>query len=269
VLVSWLGGEPLLWPPLMRVDRVLHTEFGLHLSATTNGTHLDAPGVCEHLARHYRELTISVDGPAELHDEGRGMPGMHQRLRANVAALREAIARQGHGPLLRANLILMRSNLRTFETTCQSLADWGIEEITFNALGGQPPGPRYVDERLWLSDLDFLRAALPGIRSRLAGRGLTLRGSPQYVDRLDQQARGHPWPIRDCRPGQDLIFVDELGRAAPCAFTGEGYGIPIAELRTAEDIARLPQRYHARQAHGRLAACGDCLSTQVAGKFAL
>src|SRR5258706_15484690 len=49
VLVSWLGGEPLLWPPLQRVDRVLHDEFGLQLGLTTNGTHLNALGMCEHL----------------------------------------------------------------------------------------------------------------------------------------------------------------------------------------------------------------------------
>jgi MoaA/NifB/PqqE/SkfB family radical SAM enzyme len=269
VLVSWLGGEPLLWPPLKRVDEVLREEYGLLLSATTNGTHLDAPGMLEHLVQHYAELTISVDGPAEMHDEGRGARGLHDRLRASVGALREGAARQGHGPLLRANMTLMRSNLPAFESTCHTLADWGIEEITFNALGGRPPGSRYPDERLRPSDLAWLRAALPGIRLRLAASGVTLRGSTQYIDRLAQQARGHPWPVRDCRPGQDFLFIDERGRAAPCAFTGEGYGVPIAELRTAADIERLPQRYHERRERSRLAACGDCLSTQVAGKFSL
>jgi MoaA/NifB/PqqE/SkfB family radical SAM enzyme len=269
VLVSWLGGEPLLWPPLIRVDRVLHAEYGLQLSATTNGTHLDAPGMCEHLARHYRELTISVDGPAALHNEGRGQIGLHAKLRAGVAALREAIAKEVHGPLLRANLVLIRSNLPTFENTCQELAEWGIAEITYNALGGHPPGPRYGDEHLRPSDLDALRMSLPAIRSHLAHRGVTVRGSTQYIDRLEQQARGHPWPIRDCRPGQDFLFIDERGRAAPCAFTAAGYGIPVAELHTAEDIAHLSRHYHEQQARSRLAACGDCLSTQVAGKFSL
>ena len=37
----------------------------------------------------------------------------------------------------------------------------------------------------------------------------------------------------------------------------------------AEDIARLSARYHARRERTALAVCGDCPSTQVAGKFAL
>ncbi len=268
VLVSWLGGEPLLWPPLQRMDQVLHEEYGLLLGATTNGTHIAAPGMVEHLVRHYQELTISVDGPAAFHDAGRGAPGLHARLRAGVSELLEAMAKQGHGPLLRANVVLMRSNLQSFENTCWELAEWGIEEITFNALGGHPLGPRYAGERLRPSDFDWLRAALPGLRQTLANQGVTLRGSARYINRLDQQARGHPWPVNDCRPGQDFLFVNEKGRAAPCAFTGDGYGVPIAELCDGQDIARLPQQYRALREHGRLAACSDCLSTQMAGKFA-
>ena len=269
VLVSWLGGEPLLWPPLRRVGQALHEAHGLLLAVTTNGTRLGAAGMADDLARHYAEVTISVDGPAELHDAGRGAPGLHARVRAGVGALREATARQGHGPRLRANLLLMRASLPVFEATCHTVADWGIEEITFNALGGRPPGARYGEERLRPAEVDTLRAALPGIRQGLEARGVRLLGASRYTDRLAHQAAGWGWPEEDCRPGDELIFVDERGRAAPCAFTGDGYGVPIAEIQTAGEVARLPARYHARRANFRMDACGDCLSTQLAGKFAL
>jgi organic radical activating enzyme len=40
VMVSWIGGEPLLWPAVFEVSRQLQQEHGLSISATTNGTTL-------------------------------------------------------------------------------------------------------------------------------------------------------------------------------------------------------------------------------------
>jgi len=40
VLVSWIGGEPFLFPALDRLTTYFTTELGLRVSATTNGTAL-------------------------------------------------------------------------------------------------------------------------------------------------------------------------------------------------------------------------------------
>src|SRR5437870_5487444 len=48
VLVSWLGGEPLLWPPLERLSAQFHREFQLRISATTNGTFLGSAPLRAH-----------------------------------------------------------------------------------------------------------------------------------------------------------------------------------------------------------------------------
>src|SRR5205814_2443119 len=37
VLVSWLGGEPFLWRPLLGVSRYFNGELGLQVAVTTNG----------------------------------------------------------------------------------------------------------------------------------------------------------------------------------------------------------------------------------------
>ena len=50
VLISWIGGEPLLWPPLFGVSRRLNQDFGVELSATTNGTTL-------HIAKVQKQLS--------------------------------------------------------------------------------------------------------------------------------------------------------------------------------------------------------------------
>ena len=62
VLVSWLGGEPLLWPPVWEVSRIFVEECGLRLSATTNGTALRSAAVRENSARYFSELTSAWMG---------------------------------------------------------------------------------------------------------------------------------------------------------------------------------------------------------------
>ena len=267
VLVSWLGGEPLLWPALMNAGRRLHEDFGLALGLTTSGWHFNRPGLIDHLAETYAEITVSVDGLAAAHDAGRGAPGLFERVRLGVGALRDSKQRRGQGPLLRANTILMHSNVHALEALGHKLADWGIEEMTFNPLGGRPPGPYYLRERLQPEDARWLRGELPGLRERLLARGLRLLASARYLGRLSDAAAGVPVHVTDCHPGADFLFVDERGRVSPCAFVGEGYGVPAAELRHAADLAELPARFAAQRRQMPAAACQDCASTQVFGKF--
>ncbi|HVE77255.1 MAG TPA: radical SAM protein, partial [Gemmatimonadaceae bacterium] len=57
VLVSWLGGEPLLWVPLRELTTVFVERLGLRVSVTTNGTALSASATRAHLLAHYAEVT--------------------------------------------------------------------------------------------------------------------------------------------------------------------------------------------------------------------
>ena len=269
VLVSWLGGEPLVWPPLVEVGQRFSREFGLRLGLTTNGWQLDQPALLQHLAENYSEVTISVDGLAAAHDAGRGAPGLFEQLRASIRELRALRRKLGHGPKLRVNTILMRSNLRDFESLCAELAAGGIEELTFNALGGRPPGAHFLAERLLPADLAWLRAALPGLRLRLARQGLRLLGSERYLTHLADTAAGRAQPVVDCHPGASFLFVDELGRVSPCSFTSAGYGVPASQLQSAADLAQLPARLADQRLAAPLPACRDCRSPQVFGKFDL
>lgn len=136
VLVSWLGGEPLLWKPLAAISAQYRRLHGLDLSVTTNATRLARPEVRAMLLNHYAEVTVSVDGLAPFHDAVRGEAGLHASLAKSLSALAHEKRLAGAGPLLRANVILMRGNVETFPALCLELARWGVEEITFNQLGG-------------------------------------------------------------------------------------------------------------------------------------
>jgi MoaA/NifB/PqqE/SkfB family radical SAM enzyme len=268
VLVSWLGGEPLLWRPLEKLTAVYVKQLGLGVSATTNGTTLGSPARREHLLAHYSELTVSVDGLGATHDRLRGWPGGFDAVRAGVAALAEAKRTAGRGPKLRVNTVLMRTNLEEFEPLCLELASWGVEEITFNQLGGRDRPEFYPAHRLLPEQAEQLAGMLPVLHHRLKAQGVRLAGSPEYLRRIAASARDERLLIADCQPGERFLFITERGMAAPCSFTVDGYGVPLTEIDSAEALARLPARFAAARRQRRLAPCEDCHSTQVFEKFA-
>jgi MoaA/NifB/PqqE/SkfB family radical SAM enzyme len=268
VLVSWLGGEPLRWGPVWAVSRELRQAHGLSLSVTTNGTALSDAARRQQLVEDFAEVTLSVDGDATAHDAVRGA-GQHAALRAVIEDLRDRKTALGRGPVLRANTVLRRSNLKELEALGSELARWGVEELTFNALGGEPEDPYFAAEQLAPADMEWLTQHFDLLRARLAVQGLRVRGSQRYVRRLEYTARGWRWPVEDCAPGDRLWFVDEHARLAPCRFASAEYGVPLASLTSLEDLRGVPARLAAARRRRPALACVDCHSPQYFGKFSL
>jgi MoaA/NifB/PqqE/SkfB family radical SAM enzyme len=268
VLVSWIGGEPLLWEPLKDLTVFFTEQLGLQVSTTTNGTTLRSSAMRKHLLAHYAELTVSVDGIGEVHDSLRGWAGGYQELRDSVTRLAEGKRSQGRGPLLRANVVLMRQTVADFEPLCCELANWGIEEITFNQLGGRDRPEFFPDHRLLPEQAESLANEISGLRSRLAGRNMRLNGGDGYLNRILASSRDESLSVLDCHPGEQFLFINESGIAAPCNFTSHGYGIPVSELPNAEALRELPKRFAAARRARRLPPCEDCHSTRIFEKFA-
>ncbi|WP_442679996.1 radical SAM protein [Sphingomonas sp. ASY06-1R] len=265
VLLSWLGGEPLSWRPIWDLSARL-AQAGLAISATTNGSSLDRADVRAALIASFRELTVSIDGPPSVHDALRGREGAWARVRSGLHAL---AAERGAAPLrLRANIVLMRQTLPHFAALCRQLADWGVDEITFNQLGGRDRPAFFPAQRLLPADIADLAACLPGLKQDLKPRGVTLCGDALYVERLAASADNRALAVEDCGQGRPFLFIDEAGIAAPCSFSGAAYGIPIAGLRTVADVDGLAARFAAARTARRLATCDDCPSTQQFAKFA-
>ncbi|MGQ0603444.1 MAG: radical SAM protein [Anaerolineales bacterium] len=261
VHVSVLGGEPLLWPPLAEVSRIL-VAYGLSLGVTTNGTHLIA---ALDVLQHFNRVTLSLDGLRDFHDCGRGRRGLFDAVCSGITELKQ---RMPAGGVICVNTVLMRSNLHRFGELLATLAGWGVDEVTFNALGGfDRPGEFYECEKLLPEHIAWLRAELPELRQLVAP--MVVRGSDRYLGRMMALARNLPIAIEDCAPGESFLFVDERGYVSPCSFTPREYGFHISKFRTAADLAHLPERFRARRQHHRAAACDDCRSTQLFGKFAL
>jgi MoaA/NifB/PqqE/SkfB family radical SAM enzyme len=264
VHVSFLGGEPFAWQPLPRVARELAAS-GLTLGITTNGSQLSAVWARELLLDCFAEVTLSIDGLADVHDRLRGWSGGFERLVVSLRQLAEAKKLRGRGPLLRVNTVLMRDNLEQFPELCRTLASLGIEELTFNRLGGRDRPDFYAAHRLSAAALEHFAEQLPSLRSELLTRGLRLQGASLYVERLLSLERAEPLSVPSCEPGRRFLFLDEHGMQAPCSFTLDSYGEPASA--SADGLAELAGRFSLRQLSERATACNDCQSTQVAGKF--
>ena len=267
ILVSWLGGEPFLWPALLEVAHIFKHKFDLRVAVTTNGLALKSAQTRERLAADFEQITISIDDLGPAHDRLRRALGLFEGLRANIQALSALTARTGSRLLIRVNSVLMHSSLPAFESLCSQLADWGVAELTFNSLGGRDRPAFFPANRLTRADADWLCAELPRIRQQMQTRGLTIQGSRAYLERIAGLAQDDAYNVTDCAPGQQFIFIDENGLAAPCHFSVDGYGYPIGELSSRADLQALPAIFLARQQRQQLAVCRDCRSTQVFGKF--
>jgi MoaA/NifB/PqqE/SkfB family radical SAM enzyme len=266
VMVSWIGGEPLLVPELSSLTDHA-TRLGLRISATTNGTTLGSPEVRRHVLDHYDELTISLDADDESHDTIRTAPGLYAALRKNVTALSSARRNSDRAFKLRINTVLLRSTIDRFPELARDVASWGVDELTFNLLGGRDR-PEFFDANRPLPEqFNNFTSQLHTLRTELSSSGLTIAGHKSYLERLAAAANNIPRAVNDCRPGERFLFINEIGMVSPCSFTTDELGTPLAEIRTAEDVIALHARFSCARLITRPMVCNDCPSTQVFEKF--
>jgi MoaA/NifB/PqqE/SkfB family radical SAM enzyme len=87
------GGEPFLAPGIIELlDHIAGK--GIFTSIDSNGTRLAE--VADDLVRIGRShVTVSVDGPEEIHDAVRGVPGCFATIAKGIAAVKDAERRRG------------------------------------------------------------------------------------------------------------------------------------------------------------------------------
>ncbi len=269
VLVSWIGGEPFLWPPLMDVSHHFKHQFKLHVSVSTNGIMPTSQGHRERVIEDFDEMTFSIDGRAEFHDAVRNGSGIYEKVRSTIIRLSELKSKRGIGPLIRVNTILMHDNVHHFERLCRTVAKWGVEELTFNTLGGQDRPEFFPANTLTYEDAVSFQQELPRISKQMASLGLRIHGSRKYLDKITASAMGMKTPIHNCAPCRNFLFIDVNGFLGPCSgLANSGSGISVREIKFPEDLQALSPKFNYDRSKKMPVACGDCPSTEFFGKFA-
>ena len=122
------GGEPLLYPQFMEFVREAR-ERKLNLQVQTNGTFLAE--MADFLVQAgVVEVIISLDGPPEVHDAIRGVPGTFRKLKEGVEALLTARARRrSPTPVIAINCTVSRANLKTLPQMVPLAVKLGAETM--------------------------------------------------------------------------------------------------------------------------------------------
>lgn len=136
----WLyvtGGEPLIYPHFREFVREARSR-NLVVHLQTNGTLL--ADVADFLVQQgVVAVTISLDGPAAIHDEIRGVKGSFRRMQEGVQALLSARRRYGSpSPILSFNCTISKSNLDRLPEIVPLAAELGgdvlqIQHTMFNS----------------------------------------------------------------------------------------------------------------------------------------
>lgn len=123
--------EPLLYKDIIPLcDYVVSS--GLDMQVTTAGVYLEK--YAEDLVRTgVQSLWVSIDGPAEIHDEIRGVKDLFEKCRAGIFAVEEWKHRLGKSfPKIELNYALSNHNHFCLEPFMAAVDSWPIEHVTFS-----------------------------------------------------------------------------------------------------------------------------------------
>jgi radical SAM protein with 4Fe4S-binding SPASM domain len=265
--LSYSGGEPTLREDLQEITSI----FARHcrpviVLLSTNGldpqrTAAAAAKLLSAAPRSTIVVKLSLDGPPELHDRLRGVPGAHGRVLESLRLLHEMSTRE---PRLEVgiNTVMCAANqgVAAEVFAAVSLLD-GVNSHTLSLVRGTIPDPALgaVDPARYLAAAEALAQALrQGSQPRYRFLGARLKAAQDVLQRriiaetLQRQGRVIP-----CHAGRLNLVLDERGELYPC----EEFSLRLGNVRdhdfNVQATARSPQ---ARAVLASIAR-GDCWCT--------
>jgi Fe-coproporphyrin III synthase len=125
--IVFSGGEPLMHSNLISLARMCRPE-GIRLTLLTAGLLLER--YAENVAGWIDDVIVSIDGPPEVHDTIRAVPGAFSRLSRGIRALRKLRPQmQVHG-----RCTVQRSNFRHLRNSVRTAQELKLNSISFLAV---------------------------------------------------------------------------------------------------------------------------------------
>ncbi|HWR97467.1 MAG TPA: radical SAM protein [Candidatus Methanoperedens sp.] len=265
--LAFSGGEPTLRDDLPEIAAILARRCRpVFVLLSTNG--LDpartVAATRELLAAAPRStvaVKLSLDGPAELHDRLRGVPGAHARVLESLALLREVAAGE---PRLEigVNTVLCAANQSAVEEVFAEVARLnGVRTHTLSLVRGELPDPALgaVDARRYREAAEALTRGLQqGSQPRYRFAGARLKAAQDVLQRrLIAETLARRERVIPCHAGRLNLVLDERGELFPC----EDFSLRLGNVRE----HGLDVRATAASPRGRavlaLIARGECWCT--------
>ena len=136
--INLTGGEIFMRKDILSVLDLFREKGYACGYLTTNGTIITeerANALADLAAAGFlKHISVSIDGPGELHDIARGVKGTFERTSAGLRRLQEA-ARRKHAPLrVSINTTVAHQNLEALEQMVEVAEELGVDAIGLNHL---------------------------------------------------------------------------------------------------------------------------------------
>jgi MoaA/NifB/PqqE/SkfB family radical SAM enzyme len=245
--VQWAvfsGGEPLMHPRLHHLCRMT-AERGIRTTILTSGLLLERHAAW--IADTVNDVIVSLDGPAEVHDRIRGVPGAFAALARGVRALRQC--RPGYA--VSARCTVSRANHDALRRTAIAAKSLGLDSVSFlaadltssafdHAAGWDPTGIG-----LPLDEVCVLAEEIEALVNHWHGTDF-IRESPEKLRRIVNHFRASlalEEPVAPvCNAPWVSAVIETDGTVRPCFFhppvgrTGTAGLIPVLNGAAAVDF---------------------------------
>jgi len=136
--ISLTGGEIFMRKDIMSVLELFRGKGYACGYLTTNGTIITeerAEALAELAAKGFlKHISVSVDGPKDLHDAARGLAGTFERTTAGLRRLQEAARRKGAPLRVSINTTVAHESLEALDTMVDVAGELGVDAIGLNHL---------------------------------------------------------------------------------------------------------------------------------------
>jgi uncharacterized protein len=264
VNLAFLGGEPLFGREVIRAATERAARLGVErdvdvcFSITTNGT-LVTPADGEFFERHAFAVTVSLDGPVELHDRLRPFKSGQGSFARILTNIRPLLARQRRMQVS-ARVTVTPRNLDLLRTLNEFL-DLGFHSVGFSPMLSSPTSRDEMEAR----DLEAMLEQMMACGDEFERRVLAGERYPfaNLVNALHEIHRGthRPYP---CGAGAGYFGVSAAGELSAChRFVGDEHGA-MGDLATGVDRERQNRWLAERHVH-RQEPCRSCWARYLCG----
>jgi len=136
--ISLTGGEIFMRKDIMSVLDLFRSKGYACGYLTTNGTIISderAEALADLAAKGFlKHISVSVDGPKDLHDVARGLKGTFERTTAGLKRLQEAARRKGAPLRVSINTTVAHESLEALDKMVDVAEELGVDAIGLNHL---------------------------------------------------------------------------------------------------------------------------------------
>ena len=230
--VEWIvfsGGEPLMHSDLFRLANVAR-DRGIRTTMLTTGLLLSRHA--RRIVESIDDVIISLDGPPDVHDAIRRVPGAYRQMSAGVCAL-------GSEFPVSARCTVQRGNLARLRETVEAARDLSLRSISF--LAADVSSTAFNRSEAWSAkrqamvapaadEIPKLEAEIEALIDQESGKGF-VRETPEKLRRIVNHFRAYHGIAEAAAPRCNAPWVSVVletdGTVRPCFFH-----LPIGNVKT-------------------------------------